>query len=188
MKIAVIGGIGSGKSCVIEYLKQLGESTCDCDEIYKNIVNKEEYIRKVGMTFDVVKDGAIDKKALAQIVFSDAEQLKKLNKLAHPLVFSEVEKIYSNQGGNLYIEVSAFDKDMAKYFDEIVYIKSEQSQRIERVKVRDNFEENFILSIISKQMPAGEMQEISDFVIVNDGNMEELQRQVEYIVAFHNFG
>ena len=188
MKIAVIGGIGSGKSRVIEYLKELGERTCDCDEIYKEIAFQDEYIRGVGELFDVVRGGKIDKKALAQIVFSDEKELKKLNDLAHPLVFKRVEEIYASQDTNLYIEVSAFDKSMAKYFDEIVYIKSEQSKRIERVKARNNFEENYILSIISKQMTADDMLNIADFVIVNDGSLEELQSQVEYIVAFHNFG
>lgn len=187
MKIAVIGGIGSGKSRVIEYLKELGENTCDCDEIYKDIVSQYEYIRGVGLLFDVVRDGVIDKKALAQIVFSDENQLKKLNALAHPLIYNKVEEIYQSQGGNLYIEVSAFDKSMAKYFDEIIFVKSEQSQRIERVKARNNFEEQYILSIISKQMPTDQMLGFADFVIVNDGSLEELQRQVEYIVAFHNF-
>ena len=188
MKIAVIGGIGSGKSRVIEFLKELGENTCDCDQVYKNISAKDEYIRQVGLTFDVVKDGEIDKRALAQIVFSDETQLKKLNDLAHPLVFKKIDELYENIEGNLYIEVSAFDKSMAKYFDEVILVRSEKDKRIERVKARNNFEEAYILSIIARQMPTEEMLDFADFVIVNDGRLDELQRQVEYIVAFHNFG
>ncbi|MDE5755697.1 MAG: dephospho-CoA kinase [Clostridia bacterium] len=188
MKIAVIGGIGSGKSRVIECLKELGERTCDCDKIYKDILADGEYIRQIGQIFGVVKDGAIDKNALAKIVFSDEKKLRQLNDLAHPLVFKRVEDIYKEQEGNLFVEVSAFEESMAKYFEEIVYIKSNQSQRIERVKVRNNFEENYILSIISKQMPDDKMQEIADFVIINEGSLEDLDRQVEYLVAFHKFG
>ncbi|MDE6275553.1 MAG: dephospho-CoA kinase [Clostridia bacterium] len=184
MKIAVIGGIGSGKSRVMEYLKELGERTCDCDEIYKDIISQEEYIRQVGSLFDVVKDGKIDREALAKIVFSDSKELKKLNDIAHPLVFKRIEEIYAQQPGNLYIEVSAFDKSMAKYFDEIVYIKSEQSSRIERIKARNNFEEDYILSIMSKQISAEDMQDISDFVIVNDSSLEELQDQVEWLTQW----
>ncbi|MDE7191017.1 MAG: dephospho-CoA kinase [Clostridia bacterium] len=187
MKIAVIGGIGSGKSRVIECLDRLGERTCDCDEIYKDIMSDREYIRQVGEAFGVAQEGVIDKKALGKIVFSDEAQLKKLNALAHPLVFKRVDEIYKEQEGNLYIEVSAFDESMAKYFDEIVFIKSEQSQRVERIKARNNFEENYILSIMSKQMSAQRMQELADFVIVNDSDLEELNRQVEYLIAFHTF-
>ncbi|MDE6211541.1 MAG: dephospho-CoA kinase [Clostridia bacterium] len=187
MKIAVIGGIGSGKSRVIECLDQLGERTCDCDKIYKDILKDREYIRQVGELFGVVTDGEIDKKALAEIVFSDEAQLKKLNALAHPLVFKRVDDIYKEGEGNLYVEVSAFDESMAKYFDEIVYVKSEQCQRVERIKIRNNFEENYILSIIAKQMSAEKMQGIADFVIVNDSTLEELYRQVEYLIAFHTF-
>lgn len=187
MKIAVIGGIGSGKSQVIECLAQLGERTCDCDKIYKDILLDSQYISQVGELFGVVKDGKIDTKALAQIVFSDETQLQKLNAIAHPLVFKRVDEIYQEQEGNLYVEVSAFDKNMANYFDEIVYVKSSQCQRVERIKLRNNFEENYILSIMSKQMSAEEMQDIADFVIVNDSTLEELYRQVEYLIAFHTF-
>lgn len=187
MKIAVIGGIGSGKSLVIEYLDQLGERTCDCDKIYKEILCDKEYVRQVGEAFGVVTDGVIDKKALASIVFSDERQLKKLNALAHPLVFKKVDEIYKRKQGNLYVEVSAFEESMAGYFDEIVYVKSDQSNRVLRVKTRNNFEENYILSIISKQMSPDKMQQLADFVIVNNSSLEELFRQVEYLVAFHNF-
>ena len=187
MKIAVIGGIGSGKSRVIECLDQLGESTCDCDKIYKDILCDREYIRRIGELFGVVKDGVVDKKALGEIVFSDENKLKKLNALAHPLVFKKIDEIYSKQDRNLYVEVSAFDESMVKYFDEIVYVKSEQSQRVERIKKRNNFEENYILSIISRQKPEEKMQDIADFVIVNYSTLEELGRQVEYLIAFHTF-
>ncbi len=78
MKIAVIGGIGSSrKSRVIECLDQLGESTCDCDKIYKDILCDREYIRRIGELFGVVKDGVVDKKkALGEIVFPMKTNLK----------------------------------------------------------------------------------------------------------------
>lgn len=187
MKIAVIGGIGSGKSRVINYLKELGERTCDCDEIYKEIMQRAEYISQVDSVFKVVRDGQIDKKALAQIIFKSNKERQKLNDLAHPLVFQKVDEIYSQEDRNLYVEVSAFDIDMKKYFDEIILVKSAKDKRIERVKVRNNFQENYILSIIDSQLSDEQMESIADFVIINDGDLEELSRQVEHIIAFHNF-
>ena len=187
MKIAIIGGIGSGKSRVLEYIKDLGQRVCDCDAIYKDIVKEKEYIKLVGDTFGVVKDGAIDKKALANIVFSDKEQLKKLNSLAHPLIFQKIHNIYKEDNTNLYIEVSAFDNSMAEHFDEIVYVKSLQSNRVERVKLRNNYDEDYILSIMSNQLCEEEMEKASSFVLINDGDLEELAKQVEYLIAFLQF-
>lgn len=187
MKIAIIGGIGSGKSLVIEYIRELGGRVCDCDEIYREITSQEEYIKQVGAVFGVVKDGVIDKKALADIVFSDKDKLKKLNGLAHPLVFKKVHKIYEEEKSNLYIEVSAFDLNMKDYFDEIVYVKSAQSKRVERVKSRNNFDEDYILSIMSNQLSEKQMEDVADFVIVNDGEVEKLGEQVEHLITFISF-
>ena len=187
MKIAVIGGIGSGKSRVIEYIKELGERVCDCDEIYRELASSEEYIKQVDKAFGVVKDGVIDKKALSDIVFSDRQQLNKLNALAHPLVFQKVHKIFEQASSNLYIEVSAFDIGMKEYFDEIVYVKSLRNNRVERVKSRNSFSEDHILSIMSSQLSDKEMEDVADYVIVNDGSLDELYEQVEHLIAFHLF-
>ncbi|MDE5655446.1 MAG: dephospho-CoA kinase, partial [Clostridia bacterium] len=164
MKIAVIGGIGSGKSRVIDCIKELGERACDCDAIYRDIVSQEDYIERVSKAFGVVKDGVIDKKLLAQIVFSDKAKLKELGELAHPLIFDKVHKIYEEQKSNLYIEVSAFDLSMKKYFDEIVYVKCKLDKRVERVKIRNNLEEDYIFSIISSQLSDSEMESVADFI------------------------
>ncbi len=187
MKIAVIGGIGSGKSRVIDYIKELGERTCDCDAIYSQVLSQEDYIARVSKAFGVVKDGVIDKKALEQIVFSDKEKLKELSELAHPLIFDKVHKIYQEEDSNLYIEVSAFDLSMTKYFDEIVYVKSARGKRVERVKIRNNYQEDYIASIMSSQLSDSEMESVADYVIVNDGTLQELYEQVEHLIAFHMF-
>ena len=187
MKIAVIGGIGSGKSRVIEYIKELGERVCDCDSIYKEIMSQEDYIKQIDKTFGVVKDGSIDKKALAQKVFNNKENLAKLNQLAHPLIFQKVHKLYLEESSNLYIEVSAFDLNMKEYFDEIVYVKSDRAKRVDRVKARNNFDENYILSIINSQLSEEEMESVADYIIVNNSDLEELNEQVQHLIAFHLF-
>ena len=71
MLIAVIGGIGSGKSTVVNMLAKRGYRVCDCDAIYRQVCEREDYIAKVGEVFDVVKEGRIDKQKLGKIVFSD---------------------------------------------------------------------------------------------------------------------
>ena len=80
MKIAVIGGIGSGKSYVLNLIAGFGERVCDCDAIYKEISVTDDYVKSIAKVFDVVKDGVIDRKKLAETVFSDREKL--INNLA----------------------------------------------------------------------------------------------------------
>ena len=185
MKIAVIGGIGSGKSAVMDCLAQLGERTCDCDLIYREIMAQPDYIELIDKNFGVVTDGKIDASELARQVFYDSKKLKLLNALAHPRIFQRVESIYNeNLDKNLYVEVSAFDLDMANYFDEIVYVKSETPNRIARIKVRNNFDEDYIMSIISNQLSDEKMQAIANFVIINDSTLEELQSQVEWLTQW----
>ncbi|MDE7336903.1 MAG: dephospho-CoA kinase, partial [Clostridia bacterium] len=179
-----IGGIGSGKSKVISILSQFGERVCDCDEIYKQVCEKPEYIRSIDENFHTVKDGAIDKKALAATVFSDREKLSLLNSLAHPYVFKELERIYRQEDGVLFAEVSAFDNSMKEYFDTVIFVRSEKSTRIERVKNRDGKKEDYILSVMAGQLSDEEMEGLSDFVIVNDGNEQALESQIEWILQW----
>ncbi|MBD5100026.1 MAG: dephospho-CoA kinase [Clostridiales bacterium] len=184
MKIAIIGGIGSGKSRVLSLLANYGERVCDCDEIYNRICELPRYIEQIQNKFGAVKDGKIDKKSLGEIVFADREKLRELNSLAHPLVFEEIDKIYKKNDGKLFVEVSAFDIDMKNYFDEIIYVKSQKSTRIERVMSRNKCDEDYVLSVMSKQMSDEEMESVADFVIVNDGDIGSLESQVEWILQW----
>ncbi|MCI8912322.1 MAG: dephospho-CoA kinase [Clostridia bacterium] len=182
--IAIIGGIGSGKSSVLQHISDLGKRTCDCDEIYRQISKEQEFIDLVGKTFGVVEDGEINKKALGEIIFNDGEQLKKLNGIAHPLVFGRLEEIFRGGEGDMYVEVSAFDKSMVDKFDAIIYVKTQKQNQIQRVKLRNGWEEDYITSVIAKQMSAQEMESVADFVIVNDGDIQHLLEQVEWIIGW----
>lgn len=183
-KIAIIGGIGSGKSSVLQHLTRLNQRTCDCDDIYREITKSKEYIALIDKTFGTVKDGAIDKKALGETVFNDKTKLDMLNRLSHPLVFSRLNEIFLQDASNLYVEVSAFERSMADKFDIIIYVKADKKRRIDRVKLRSGFDEKYILSIIQRQMPPEEMQEVADFVILNDGSLQHLYEQVEWIAGW----
>ena len=95
MKIAICGGIGSGKSTVASVLRELGYPVFSCDEIYTEIINSAQYIEKIALTFEgVVIDGKIDRSKLAEQVFADNEKLQKLNAIStrYSLV-SEYSKI-----------------------------------------------------------------------------------------------
>lgn len=180
MKIAIIGGIGSGKSAVVHTISGLGYIVCDCDAIYKEICTTKEYIDKIDKYFDVVKDGIIDKKALSEIVFSDKEKLALLNSIAHPLVFDRVDKLSQKSKDNIFIEVSAFDIGMKDRFDKIIFVDCPHDKRVERILERNpSLNKDMIEKIMSSQMDIEKMKSISDYVIVNDSDMEELRKKVK---------
>ena len=86
-KIALTGGIGSGKSTVLSILKQMGYPVYSCDEIYREILESQAYVKKVEALFpSCIESGRINRGKLAEIVFKDEEKRKKLNALAHPLI------------------------------------------------------------------------------------------------------
>lgn len=182
MKIAVIGGIGSGKSYVINLIADLGERVCDCDAIYKEIAATQEYVNLVSEYFDAVEDGVIDRERLAKIVFSDRKKLELLNSLAHPLVFERIEQIYKNGKGNLYVEVSAYDKSMASRFDKIILVDCDKELRITRVIDRSGYSRDYIEKVIQEQTSLEDMKEYADYVIVNDCDKENLKAKVKAVI------
>lgn len=184
MKIAIVGGIGSGKSIVLKKLADMGQNVCDCDEIYADICAKKEYIDLIDKEFGCAVDGKIDKSRLGNIVFSDKEKLKRLNAISHPLIFARLDGIYAESDGKLFVEVSAFDETMVDYFDEIVLVKSAADTRIKRVANRSGYSEEHIADIMSRQTSEEQLEKFSNFVIVNDGDEAELERQVEWILQW----
>lgn len=184
MKIAVIGGIGSGKSKVISILSQYGERVCDCDKIYKEVCESPDYIRSIDENFHTVKDGRIDKKALASIVFSDKEKLGLLNSLAHPLVLEALDRIYRADSSDIFAEISAFDVKMKDSFDTIILVRSQRATRVSRIKDRDGHSDDYINLIMESQLSDEEMESLADFVIVNDADEQALESQVEWILQW----
>ena len=110
LKIAITGGIGSGKSTVAEYLREKGFPVFSCDEIYKEIYPTEEYQSELQQVFpDCLIDGKIEKSLLAAKVFSNAEELKKLNAIAHSRIMSELyNRINGATSGVVFAEIPLF--------------------------------------------------------------------------------
>ena len=80
MRIAIIGGIGSGKSTVLQILKNKGYDVLSCDEVNSKLICDKEYLKRLNETFvGAVVNGKLDKKVLSSIVFNSKSELDKLN-------------------------------------------------------------------------------------------------------------
>ena len=146
-KIAITGGIGSGKSCVLEEIKKHGYEGFSCDEIYKEVIRQKEYVEKIKDVFpSVVKNGkdgeGIDRKELSRIVFQDEGALKQLNEIAHPLIMSALErKMNAAQGEYVFAEVPLlFEGNYQDIFDRVIVVLRDKKLRVEAIVRRDGVE------------------------------------------------
>lgn len=139
-KIAITGGIGSGKSSVATYIASLGYPVFSCDEIYKNCIVSPEYIAKIQTEFpSAVINGQIDRKKLSECVFGNETARLRLNNIAHPLIMQELyRKMEKELSAFVFAEVPLlFEGGYEKDFDVIIIVERNKDARIDSILRRD---------------------------------------------------
>lgn len=186
-KIAITGGIGSGKSQAAKFIKALGFSVFSCDEIYKNVILSREYIEQVEKAFpESVVNKQIDRKILADIVFNDAQRRQTLNNIAHPLI---MERLFMDMDDApmelVFAEVPLlFEGNYQELFDFVIVIERDIAKRIESVKTRDGLSDEQILNRIQSQFDYSKIKETEYFKngkiieIDNNGGVEDLNEKL----------
>lgn len=183
-KVAITGGIGSGKSTVGEILRAKGFSVYSCDEIYRDLQSDNEYLTALARLFpNVIQRGKLDKKALSEIVFQDKTALDKLNGLAHPMILSRLMKsIAEEKEKTVFVEVQLlFEAGWEKYFDEILVVTRDLEARIAAVQKRNGLTREEVLSRINNQFDYSKRNTYPKnvFLIDNNGTAEDLKNRVE---------
>jgi len=140
--IGLSGTTGSGKSTALTALKELGAEIIDCDKIYRELTyGNTAMLEEINAAFpNSVKDGVLDRKILASIVFADDEKLKLLNTVTHKYVRAEVLKRI-NESSNAVVAIEAialFDSKLSQLCDYKVAVTADAGKRIERIMKRDN--------------------------------------------------
>lgn len=154
VRVAVTGGIGSGKSTVMKILAATGCTCFSCDEIYKEIILTADYVKAVAKAFpDCEENGIVLRGKLAQRVFENQKELEKLNALAHPLIMRRLEeKIEHSSASYVFVEVPLlFEGNFLNLFDKAVVVLRGRAQRIAAVEARDGLSKAEILSRMEKQ-------------------------------------
>ncbi len=183
LKVAVTGGIGSGKSLALSYLSQMGYPIFSCDEIYKEVICLPEYIKQVSISFpEVIINGAISREKLATLVFDNPQYRTKINNIAHPLIMRKLHNAMDECASDLvFAEVPLlFEGHYENEFDKILYIYCNQNMRISHVISRDGLEmaqvEKRILSQFNPDSEEGKhrLENSQAYIIKNEGSCEEL--------------
>lgn len=174
IKIAVTGGIGSGKSIVCKVFEMLGIPVFYADSEAKMLMDGNDELRsQIILLFgeDIYQqNGAIHRKKLASIIFNDKIALLKLNELVHPAVFNEFLSWSKTKDTKYVIQEAAviFENGHAHRFDKIITVTAPIELKIDRCMKRDNINRELVIERMKNQMPDEEKAKRSDYVIVND--------------------
>jgi dephospho-CoA kinase len=184
--VALTGGIGSGKSTVGEIFEDLGAIVTDSDQLARDVVER-------GTTgFDLIVDafgdeilrnGDLDRGALAELVFNDPIKRKQLEKITHPLIRKEFSKILESAKDDSIVinQIPLLVESKHDYkFDHVITVSAEEELRIERLLKR-----GMSLSQIKQRLQAqsndSQREAIADSVIKNDKGRAELLSEVENV-------
>lgn len=193
VKIAVTGGIGSGKSTVGRILQTLGYPVFSCDDIYKEItLNDKEYLEEIEKNFPgTTSGGKLLKKKLAEIVFSDQKALSLLNSIAHPRILSVLnESISAADSGLVFAEVQLlFEARLEEFFHKVIVVLRDKEERIRSVMTRDRQNrENVCARIVHQYDYDAFLQKQKDapddkklILLFNDGDLPLLEKKVKEI-------
>lgn len=184
--VALTGGIGSGKSLAAQYFAELGAFVIDADQLSREAIERgskgfDEVVSIFGDS--ILLNGEINRKALAESIFKDPQLKLKLEGIVHPFVRKKFETAVSalKEGEVLIYEIPLlFETKAHDRFDLVITVEAEYENRVERLRSR-GMQKSEIDARIASQATRLEREEIADFLIENNGDQDELLRQVENI-------
>jgi dephospho-CoA kinase len=184
IRIGITGIIGSGKSTVSALLRKEGFCVIDLDGLAKEALGRPEVVSDIEKVLGAgyVTDGRADVEKLRRAAFMDKDVLGRLEGVIHPRVQAEMERRAEEEkraAGRTFIVDAPllFEKGLHKELDKTVVVSAGMERIKERLKQR-GMEEEDVERRIPFQIPLKEKERMADYVIHNDGDMEDLEREV----------
>lgn len=182
--VALTGGIGAGKSLVAQFFSELGARVIDADQLARIAIERgsagfDDVIARFGE--EITTNGTIDRKALADIVFSDAIAKADLEAIVHPRVRQLFLDVVADLGPDeiLIYEIPLLvETGATKNFDQIITVEADLEIRKARLLKRGMFISE-IQSRLAAQATPAEREAIATYLIENSGNQDQLLRKVE---------
>lgn len=188
--IGITGGIASGKSTVLEMLRQRGAETLSADDVARQVLSKgrpayQEVLDRFG-TAITDADGEIDRSVLAKIIFADEKARRDLNRITHPRIIQEIRAAIegfrkcSKGTSVLAIEIPLlYECGLECIVDYVVVVAAEQGIQVHRLTTRTGITPEEAIRRINSQLPMSEKVRKADFVVWNNGNLQDLEEAVD---------
>lgn len=187
LKVGLTGTIGSGKTTVAKYFEKLNVPVFYADERGYKFLNEKSIKDKLFKTFGpsvLTEMNEIDRKVLADIVFSNKEAMQYLTSITHPLIMEEHRMWLEEQDQSIPYAIleSAIiiEYNYQKEFDFLIAVSAPEEVRIERVMQRDNVSREEVLRRINNQFDDDEKTSMADFIIYNYGK-HDIAKQVNWL-------
>lgn len=187
IKVALTGGIATGKSSVDKWLIENGYPVIDCDAlVHESYETGGQLYTAVVETFGTKilnEAGTLDRRALSEIVFKDKTALEKLNQVTHPLVRQMVDvavkSLFSKGNPLVFVDVPLlFEAGLQGDYDYSVLVYTSESLQLERLMLRNGYEREEAKRRILAQMPLEEKKALADYVLDNSKDKEALKEEV----------
>ncbi len=182
--VALTGGIGSGKSLAGDFFHSLGAIVADADQfaragLERGSVGFDEVVKRFGDL--ILLEGQIDRRKLADIVFSDKKARLDLQAIVHPFVKESLNKIIAAAHENdvvIYQIPLLYETKSASRFDRVITVESDEEKRYARLREK-GMKDYEISKRMAAQASRSERESIADFILINNGDKDQLMREVE---------
>ncbi|RKS86839.1 dephospho-CoA kinase [Orbus hercynius] len=185
--VALSGGIASGKTTVTQLFAQFGVPIIDADLIARQVVEKGTptlalIVQRFGADI-LLPTGDLDRAKLRHIIFNNRQQRIWLNQCLHPIIQIETEKQFRQSYAHYVIWVVPLliENNLHKRADRILIIDTPAKAQIERLKKRDNINENLAKNMLSSQLSNAERIRYADDIIINNNQKSSLFSQVKQL-------
>ncbi len=178
IKFALCGNIASGKSTVQKLLENQGYRVLDTDKVAHELltVNNSELFLEF-KKFDVFENGEFSREKLGKLVFTNKEIKQKLENILHPQIREKIKEFFEQNQNEKYLFVGIpllFEANMTDLFDKIIFIYADDDIRLKRLLLRNGYSVEYAKARLNSQMRQEEKAQKSDYVINNNGSIEEL--------------
>ncbi len=190
-RIALTGGIATGKSYVTRLLRDAGVPVVDADQVARDVVavgtpGLAAVVRRFGSDI-LTAEGSLDRKRLGSIVFSDAAARRALEAIVHPAVRQVINEFFARLPPSTPLAVAdiplLYETGRDQDFDAVIVAASDRGTQIRRVMTRDGWSENDARRRVDAQMPIDEKVARADHVIDTTGSYENTAAQVTALLA-----
>lgn len=184
LRIGITGGVGSGKTLAAKYFESLGYKVIYADKVAKELYRnngklKAMLVKEFGKGI-LDEDGNISRVNSRRIMFSDSKSIKRVNRIVHPFVFKEMDRIFNAANGKIVFTEAAimFETGSAKKMDYVILIYANKQNRINRIRKRDGVSAADVKRIMNLQLDEREKIKLADFVVKNNSTPAELKKNI----------